>query len=42
VTLAPGLYVVTLVVTAAVNVPLNDRLDATEPEAEAHALLERR
>ena len=40
--LALALYVVTLVVTGVVNVPLNNRLDSTEPVEEARALFERR
>jgi uncharacterized membrane protein len=36
------LYVATLVVTGAVNVPLNDRLDDTEPESAARQLFETR
>jgi len=42
VALALGLYVATLVVTGVVNVPLNNRLDSTEPVKEARALFERR
>ena len=42
VALALGLYVVTLVVTGAVNVPLNNRLDTTEPVEEARAVFELR
>jgi len=42
VALALGLYVITLVVTAVVNVPLNNRLDTTEPVEEARAVFERR
>jgi uncharacterized membrane protein len=33
---------VTLAITAVVNVPLNNRLDTTEPVEEARALFERR
>jgi uncharacterized membrane protein len=40
--LALGLYVVTLVVTGVVNVPLNNRLESTEPLDEARAGFERR
>jgi len=40
VALALGSYVATLVITAVVNVPLNDRLDSTEPVEEARALFE--
>ncbi len=36
------LYVVTLVITAVVNVPLNNRLDSTEPPEAARALFEQR
>jgi uncharacterized membrane protein len=36
------LYVVTLVITGVVNVPLNNRLDSTEPPEAARALFERR
>jgi uncharacterized membrane protein len=36
------LYAATLVVTGVVNVPLNNRLDTTEPVEEARALFERR
>jgi uncharacterized membrane protein len=35
------LYVVTLVITGVVNVPLNNRLDVTEPPDAARALFER-
>jgi uncharacterized membrane protein len=35
------LYAVTLAITAVVNVPLNNRLDTTEPVEEARALFER-
>jgi len=35
------LYVVTLVITGVVNVPLNNRLDTTEPPEAARALFER-
>lgn len=34
------LYVLTLVITAVVNVPLNNRLDTTEPPGEARAVFE--
>ena len=40
--LALGMYVVTLVLTATVNVPLNNRLDGTEPASAARALFEAR
>ncbi len=40
--LALALYAATLVVTGVVNVPLNNRLDTTEPVAEARAVFERR
>ncbi len=40
--LALVLYAVTLAITAVVNVPLNNRLDTTEPVEEARALFERR
>jgi uncharacterized membrane protein len=40
--LAIGLYVVTLVITGVVNVPLNNRLDTTEPVEEARTVFERR
>ena len=36
------LYAVTLAITAGVNVPLNNRLDTTEPVEEARALFEQR
>jgi uncharacterized membrane protein len=36
------LYVATLVITGVVNVPLNNRLDSTEPPEEARALFENR
>ncbi len=36
------LYVATLVITGVVNVPLNNRLDSTEPPEEARALFEQR
>jgi uncharacterized membrane protein len=36
------LYVATLVITFMVNVPLNNRLDTTEPPEEARALFETR
>ena len=36
------LYVATLVITGVVNVPLNNRLDSTEPSEAARALFERR
>ena len=36
------LYVVTLVITGVVNVPLNNRLDSTEPPEAARALFEQR
>ena len=36
------LYAVTLAITAVVNVPLNNRLDSTEPVEDARALFERR
>jgi uncharacterized membrane protein len=39
---ALALYVVTLVVTGVVNVPLNNRLDSTEPPDAARALFEQR
>ena len=39
--LALALYAVTLVVTGVANVPLNNRLDSTEPLEEARALFER-
>jgi uncharacterized membrane protein len=39
---ALALYVATLVITAVVNVPLNNRLDTTEPPEKARALFERR
>ena len=42
VALALILYVATLVITAVVNVPLNNRLDSTEPVEEARALFETR
>ena len=42
VALGLGLYVVTLVVTGVVNVPLNNRLDTTEPVEEARVGFERR
>lgn len=42
VTLGLALYVATLVVTGVVNVPLNNRLDATEPESAARERFERR
>ena len=35
-------YVVTLVITGVVNVPLNNRLDSTEPPEAARALFEER
>ena len=35
------LYVATLVITGVVNVPLNNRLDSTEPPEAARALFER-
>ena len=38
---ALSLYVATLVITGVVNVPLNNRLDSTEPPEEARALFER-
>ena len=38
---ALSLYVATLVITGAVNVPLNNRLDSTEPAGEARALFEK-
>ena len=40
--LAVALYVVTLLVTAIVSVPLNNLLDSTEPVEDARALFERR
>ena len=40
--LALVLYAATLVVTGVVNVPLNNRLDSTEPVEEARALFEQR
>ena len=42
VALAVALYVVTLLVTAIVNVPLNNQLDSTEPVEDARALFEKR
>jgi uncharacterized membrane protein len=42
VTLALVLYAATLVVTAAVSVPLNNRLDSTEPIEDARAVFETR
>ncbi len=42
VALAVALYVVTLLVTAIVNVPLNNLLDSTEPVEDARALFEKR
>jgi uncharacterized membrane protein len=36
------LYVVTLILTGRVNIPLNNALDRTEPVAEARAAFERR
>jgi uncharacterized membrane protein len=42
VSLALVLYVATLVITGAVSVPLNNRLDGTEPESAARGLFERR
>src|SRR6478735_5214040 len=39
--LALVLYAATLVVTGVVNVPLNNRLDSTEPVEDARALFER-
>jgi uncharacterized membrane protein len=36
------LYVATLLITGAVNVPLNNRLDSTEPPGAARALFEQR
>ena len=36
------LYVATLVITGGINVPLNNRLDSTEPPEEARALFEQR
>jgi uncharacterized membrane protein len=42
VSLALALYVSTLVITGIVNVPLNNRLDTTEPVEEARAQFERR
>ncbi len=42
VVLALVLYAVTLAITAVVNVPLNNRLDTTEPVEDARALFERR
>ena len=38
---ALSLYVATLVITGVVNVPLNNRLDSTEPPEAARALFER-
>ena len=38
---ALSLYVATLVITGVVNVPLNNRLDSTEPPEDARALFER-
>jgi uncharacterized membrane protein len=38
---ALSLYVATLVITGVVNVPLNNRLDSTEPPEEARALFEK-
>ena len=42
VALGLGLYVVTLVITGVVNVPLNNQLDTTEPVEEARVAFERR
>ena len=39
---ALSLYVATLVITGVVNVPLNNRLDSTEPPDAARALFEQR
>ena len=36
-----GLYVLTLVITGVVNVPLNNQLDSTEPPEDARAVFER-
>ena len=38
---ALSLYVATLVITGVVNVPLNNRLDSTEPPEAARALFEK-
>ena len=38
---ALSLYVATLVITGVVNVPLNNRLDSTEPPEDARALFEK-
>ena len=38
---ALGLYVATLLITGGINVPLNNRLDSTEPPQAARALFER-
>jgi uncharacterized membrane protein len=38
---ALGLYIATLLITGGINVPLNNRLDSTDPPAAARALFER-
>jgi len=38
---ALGLYIATLLITGGINVPLNNRLDSTEPPQAARALFER-
>jgi uncharacterized membrane protein len=38
---ALGLYIATLLITGGINVPLNNRLDSTEPPEAARALFER-
>jgi len=38
---ALGLYIATLLITGGINVPLNNRLDSTEPPEAARALFEK-